>query len=217
KEQIESLSDQEINEIIVSDLYVNAYEDQDRFNVRYVSSKNDYAVGIEIALYTCPNCGRIGTIKSKEHRFFCDCGLDMIYTKNGWITATNGDDSKFNTILEWDRWQLGELSKKLQQSKDRNLEIFHDSQQTLYMFESEGHRLEVISGTLALYRDRLEFADSDRVVVFSFSDIDNIEITGRMTITFVTKDKTCYEVRSETLRSAKKYRDSFRIIKGMSA
>ena len=217
KKQVESLSNEEISSIIAKDLYVNAYEDQSTYNVRYIGNKKEYAVGIELALYICPRCKRIGTIKSSTSRFYCDCGLEMQYTEDGWIEGINGESSEFNSILEWDRWQLKELSDRLKTTTDNSQEIFHDDMQTLYEFELGGQRTEVITGRLSFYRDRLEFNDSSSCIVFYFNNIDDIEVTGRMTVTFVTKDKKLFEFRSPTLRSAKKYRDSFRILKSIGA
>ena len=207
------MSDKEIYDIIVKDLYVNAYDDQKEKKVRYKSNKKNYAVGIEIALYTCPQCEKIGTIKSEDNKFFCECGLDMQYSEDGLIIDTSHNDSRFNSIVDWDRWQVEKLKEKLLESDDNEEEIFHDTNQTLYIFEAQGRRTMLISGDLSFYRDRLEFHDDERAIIFYFNALDDIEITGRMTITFVTKDRVLHEVRSSVLRSPTKYRDSFRILK----
>ena len=214
KEQIAELSNEEINEIIVNDLYVNAYEDQKKYNVKYLTRNKDYAEGIETALYICPNCGSISTIKSKGNRFYCSCGLDMIYTEYGWLANVNGEPPKFDNILDWDRWQLIELHRILSESTDTLKEVFSDSSQTLYEIGPEAQRTEIITGTLHFFRDRLVFTNDNNTVDFYFSNIDDIEVTGRMTNTFVTKDKKYYEIKALAPRPAKKYRDSFRILQG---
>lgn len=211
-EQIAAMSDDEINTAIVEDLYVNAYFDQKEIDVQYRARRKYLASGIELALYLCPFCGRYGTIKSDKDRFRCGCGLHMRYTKRGWLTSIGRYPVRFDNILEWDHWQQEELKKMLLSSDDVEEPIFTDGGQQLFEIVEQVNVREVTSGTLKLYRDRIEINGKQGVEIFSFDNLDDLEITARMNITFMTSEGRKFEIRSSILRSPVKYRESYRIL-----
>ena len=69
-EQLAEMSDGQISEAIITDLYEDAYETQERERIRFKGK--DLALGIESTLFVCPKCGEIGKLHSKEDRFYCD-------------------------------------------------------------------------------------------------------------------------------------------------
>ena len=212
KEQVAAMSDVEINELIVKDLYVNAFDDQKRLNVRYKGKKNNGAEWIEIALFICPDCGGIGTIKSEGDRFRCGCGLDMRYTEYGWLETASDKPASFDSVLEWDRWQTDRLYQILAEPAESGEAVFSDGGQTLYEIGADYTMTEVAAGRLSFYRDRLEFAGETGGMTFEFDRVGDIEITGKMTLTLSMDDGRLYEIRSAFPRSAAKYREGFRFL-----
>ena len=212
KEQVAAMSDDEINEIIVRDLYVNAFDDQRKLNVRYRGKLKNRAVGIENALYLCPLCENIGTIKSERDRFFCGCGLNMRYTEYGWLQTVGDVPAPFDNILEWDKWQVEKLRRKLTESDDADEAVFFDDSQILYEIKADYTMVELVKGRLSFFRDRIEMTGPSNSVVFTFEEIDDIEITGRMNINFSDSAGRSYEIRSAHSRAAAKYREGFRFL-----
>ncbi|MCL2487692.1 MAG: 1-acyl-sn-glycerol-3-phosphate acyltransferase, partial [Oscillospiraceae bacterium] len=82
-EQLKAMTDEEICEHIVRDTCVDAYESQRENPVRFRGK--DLAEYLEIALYICPGCGKIGTLRSRGDSFFCDCGVNGTYTETGFL------------------------------------------------------------------------------------------------------------------------------------
>ena len=210
--QIADMSDEKINKLIADDLYVNAWQDQKKYNKQYRGKTKTRAYGIENALYTCPGCGKTGTIKSHGDRLYCECGLEIKYTRYGTLETIKGS-GRFADPLEWDRWQVNEMRNRLSGLKDAGEEIFADDSQTLYEVRAEGEN-PVISGRLCLFRDRITIMNNERDITFSLNDIDDVEVTGRMTVSFAVAGKINYEIRSEHPRSASKYREAFRMLTG---
>ena len=212
-EQLAQMDDREVYDAIKRDIYVDAYADQRRFNIPYKGKKKTRAKGIEAALYICAKCERIGTIKSSGDRFFCNCGLDMRLDEYGKLAAAGQSPAPFDSILEWDAWQRRRLDEKLKETDDLSKAVFSDNDQTLLEISEAGKETaELLNGKLSFYRDRIEIADGEEKIIFWFREIHDIEVTGRMNITFSTLGGRNLEIRSPFIRSANKYREAFRFI-----
>ncbi|MGI6532813.1 MAG: hypothetical protein ACOX29_10335 [Bacillota bacterium] len=75
----ERLTIEELYTRIKSDLYVNAYEDNAVSKISFRGK--DLAEFLETALFVCPNCQGIGTLKSQGDVLSCRCGLKLRYTE----------------------------------------------------------------------------------------------------------------------------------------
>ncbi len=214
KEQVAAMSDDEINRRIAEDLYVDAYADQARLNVPYHGKKELQAKGIEIALYICPECNKIGSIESENDQFFCDCGLHARYTEYGKLESLSEKALPFETILDWDHWQVKTLYEMLSESDDLATPVFMDDEQELYEISGAEATPLVMNGRLSLFRNRITVENGEKGFEFLFDEVGDIEVTGRMNIAFSTEDKRHYEIKSQRLRSAAKYRESYRFLTG---
>ena len=77
---------------------------------RYKSPRR--AEYIERALYLCPVCGHIGTIRSEKTHFFCThCNASAEYTEQLTIEPPVGG---FRKIYEWYDWERGALPARLE-------------------------------------------------------------------------------------------------------
>lgn len=154
-EQLKSLRPEEIDALIERDIYEDAWERQRKDPVAY-RGKNR-AEGMEKALYLCPKCRKLGTLRTKGDRIFCSCGLDLRYTETGFFEPTE----PFETIHDWDLWQK-EALKSLDRSGPEPL--FADGDMLLSRIGA-GHEEETLGrGELLQYGDRLRCAGHEFVL-----------------------------------------------------
>ena len=202
-EELKAMSVAEINNAIERDIFEDAYERQKANLTRYRGKL--LAEDIETALYLCPICGKLGTIRSEGNRFFCVCGLDGVYTETGLLI---GDSLPYSTITEWDVWQSEKLESIVVDADDGFIST--DDMQTLYLVGpgSESGRTLVSTGIMGISRDAFHCAGYD----FPIDHITKMAIAGQMTLLFSIKSGDSYEVHSDAPRSALKYREIFRIL-----
>ena len=214
-EEMKNYTDDELDELIKKDLYVNAYDDQKKELIHYKGSV--LAENLETALYCCPSCRQFATLKSSDDRLFCSCGLNLRYTDTGYLEPFNETSSPntvhpdfdyFNTITEWTSWQLDMLNNLVSEIKlsDEDKVIFSDPGQTLLRTIRSIRNVPVVTGILSFYKDRLEISDGrGNDFVFSYADIQDMSIIVQMNIVFSLKSGETYEIHSSFPRSALKY------------
>ncbi len=122
-EEIESMSIEEIDELIQNEFIYDEYAWQRKNNIRI---KYDWrAEGLHKVLYKCPECGHeyemstSGTILQCNH-----CGKKWEYTELGNLVALEGE-TKFSHIPDWYEWEREEVRKEVEAGT--------------YHFESEVH------------------------------------------------------------------------------
>lgn len=110
KEEIASLSDQEVYQKIVDALNVSdhVYREENNYKIK---SKH-IIEGLENALYVCPKCHAKYKHESKNNIMTCESCGNTIYMNNvGAINPVNTDDVCFKNESEWYNWQ-GTLIKE---------------------------------------------------------------------------------------------------------
>ncbi len=212
-EELKSMTSEEVYLAIKNDLYVNAYEEQEKDQIAY-KGKN-LAENLETALYLCPQCNKIETLKSEGDRVVCNCGLDLKYDSYGYLSSNNDKTSPFQTILDWSRFQDTWLKDDIERIKSMSPDeiIYSDEDQTLWKANRGKNKL-IGTGTLLFYNNRMVFdcGDNDKFT-FNFSDLSDLGIIGQRVIAFATTDRQAYEIKSNHPRSALKYRELFKYIK----
>jgi len=190
-------------ELIERDLFEDAYERQKESPHHYTGKK--LAENIETVLYLCPRCEAFGLIESAGNSFYCDCGLEGVYTETGFL---EGESLPFTTITEWDKWQSEQLVRIVRNAgyepicTDANQKLFEVRQAVSKSLVGEG----------VMYIDRTMFHCAGKH--FPLDSISRFAVVGQMVLLFALKDGTSYEVRSEHPRSALKYREIFRVLTG---
>ena len=201
--ELKSMTAGQVLGLIERDICENAYDRQLLCPARY-RGKN-LAEHIEIALYVCPVCKKIGTIRSEGDRFFCDCGLNGSCTETGFL---EGEALPFSTITDWDRWQTDELADIVHRTGDGP--ICEDEGQKLFAVDIKSGNVPVGEGRMYMTHEELHCAG----LTFPLRQITRIVVVGRMTMLFSLKGGAQYEVRSQVPRSALKYIETFRILCG---
>ena len=201
--ELKSMTDKQVLDVIERDLYESAYERQKVKTESYRGKK--LAENIETALYLCPGCKKIGTIRSEGKRFSCLCGLSAEYTETGLLV---GETLPFSTLTEWGRWQVGPLAEIIDGAGDAP--ICSDDNQQLFGVEAAMEKIFIAKGKMYIDREAFHCAGMS----FPLQQITKFAIVGQMTLLFSTKDGATFEVRSKTPRSAIKYREIFCILTG---
>lgn len=182
-EQLKAMSVEEIHAAIDRDIYENAWERQEKENVAF-KGKNR-AVRMESALFLCPECKKIGTLKGDGDYIKCSCGFKREYTEYGVFEPS----VPFKNIYEWDIWQ-----RECLESGDFNRDdtLFTDSKITLSKIH-EGHKSEKLTnGILTGSEDSLSIGE----YVFFYKDISSMSIIQTSILVFTHKDGY-FELRAD--------------------
>ena len=193
-EMLKAMSEQEVNEAIRKDLYVDAYQEQQQELTSFRGK--ELALGLESTLFRCPSCGSISTLSSEDDRLKCSCcGFSAVYDVYGYLHDHNG--------RQWTVTELDRLQREAVQSLagyDPELLLFSDR----VLVENIGSSHEVLSSEpmlLKAYSDRLMFQD---MTVF-LADITGMAINQRNLLIIHTKDSRHFELSGDISFSALKY------------
>lgn len=205
-DRLAAMTDQEITDAVIGDIYEDAYKTQCIKPVRY-RGKN-LAEGLENALYTCPVCKDICTTHSRKDLFYCDCGMSVRYNDFGFF---EGQDRPFQTIAAWDEWQNDFLRRHILSAGTGP--ILKDEGQRLWRI-GRGHKANLVTeGALSLYRDHLQLGSFS----VPLSKIYHMGVYGAATIVF-SAEGINYEIKSAVSRSGRKYLTVFTFLtSGMPA
>ena len=191
-EELKKLSPQEINALIERDIAEDAWARQRQRPVRYRGKRR--AEGMERALYACPGCRRIGTLRTDRDRVFCPCGFERRYTEYGFFEPRE----PFETLADWDLWQR-ELLRARDFAHEGDL-LFQDEGLELKRIQSD-HREELLAlGTLRQFEDRLECADWR----FPLPEIRSMAMVQTHLLLF-SSGGNYYQLRSSTGVNLRKY------------
>ncbi len=199
--ELEAMTAQDVNEAILRDIGEDAYLRQSLEKVRFRGKR--LAKGLENALYMCPQCLQIGTLRGEDNRFSCPCGLKTELDEMGYLSG-----GPFETIEAWGLWQREELEKRIKSAQPGPL--FSDRGQEVWRILSPREETLAAAGTLA--------ADCVGLRLGSFhlpwEKAMGMEVYGKNSVVFSDTDGNHYRLRSAIERSGLKYLDTYRIISG---
>lgn len=208
KEQIRAMSEDELYEHILEDLYFNAYDEQRKNPSEYITE--DPAEHAEIILYGCPKCKEVGLLKTKGDKIFCNCGFEAKVDNYGFW---HSDDMEFDNIVEWDKFQktlIREIALKKQNTSES---LFCDTKQLIYSIDNSEILTLSENGTVHLYGDRVELSTDNDIITVPINDINSVKTSSKMNLLFVT-EKGYFEIKSPYPRSATKYIVAIRYLQG---
>ena len=85
-EDYKHMSADEINEIIINGINVNAYDP--KYKHAYPGKRN--AEGLHRLLFTCPKCHGVNTVHAKKNTYSChNCNFKMDYDEYGYLHSTD--------------------------------------------------------------------------------------------------------------------------------
>lgn len=187
-EDVAKMSVDEINKIINTDLYEDAYATQSEVNAKYKG--NQLAVKMESMLFYCPFCGAMESLKSRKDTVTCSkCGKSFKYNVYGELEGIHLKNMK--DAFSWLRDKVLEDARNCAKYSTDNASIITVS----------NHIEEFLSdGALTINKDALTCGD----VYINLSDIDDLSYHGRYALVLSTKD-AYYEISLNHDTSALKF------------
>jgi len=187
-EQLASMSVDEINEAIRSDLYEDAYARQLADPVRY-TGKN-LAVRMENLLFICPECGARDTISSQNDTVSCSaCGMQFRYTEYGML-----DGIAHTTVQQLSQWQ------KQCVAQDAENGMSYEAPKGSMSKVVKHAESAIAEGLVTMNQDVFSCGD----VSIPVNEITNFSMHGRHALVFSTKD-AYYEVLVADKKNALKF------------
>lgn len=190
-EQLRSMRADEITETIDRDIHEDAWARQRERRVSYRGKR--LAESLELALFCCPHCGRIGSLRSENDRLFCACGLRVRYGADGFFDPPE----PFETVADWEDWQ----QERLRELPSRPGEpLFFDEAVCLSRVGSEHSEERLAEGRLSLYPGDLRLGK----LVFSLDRIGSMAMVQKHLLLF-SFDGEYFELRAENRVNLRKY------------
>lgn len=152
KEQIASMTDDEVYQKIVDALNVSEHEYQKKNN--YLIKSKHIIEGLENVLYICPKCNTKYSYESKKDLMVCThCGNTIHMNNVGVIQPFNDDDVCFKDESKWYSWQ--ETLIKERYNKDDFIQV---NEFILYTNDPKSDKMkESGKGVLTLTKDLLYY------------------------------------------------------------
>ena len=203
-EELKAAGEEELLASIRADLFENAYASNKSAQIPYCGKA--LARGIEAAVFSCPVCGGIGTLRSEGNFVRCTCGFSAEYQETGWLKAADGT---LHTVTAWDEAQRERLKAMVEDAGEDD--ILFSNPLTAERI-GDDHKVEArIRGELRVSKRGAFFGE--RFV--PLGDIRGLAVHSRNTITaHIGSDETQYELRGEEAFSALKYRYLYQLLQG---
>ena len=182
-EQLKGMKKDEILSIINSDINEDTWANQTANPIAY-KGKNR-AQYMESALFLCPECKQVGTLKGKGDHIHCQCGLDLRFTETGFFEPAE----PFRTIADWDAWQL-----ECFRTGDYALpeEGIADDDVAYIKVADDHHTQQLAEGKLTLKDGYLHIGEHR----FALTDISNMAIVRTNRLIF-SMNGEYYELKSQ--------------------
>ena len=212
-ETLEKLSAEEITDIIIKDLYEDAYEKQKENPIAY-KGKN-LAKGLEHSICVCQSCKKIDTLSSIKDKVFCnECGFSTTLDKYGYFA----ENSKFKTVAEWDDFQQEELKKFVEDKKSSNQTfLFENTDSTLKSVKADHQEENLGTGTFSMFTDKFVFETiqdgKENTIELLHKDIVDISMYGKQGLVFSDNQGNYYDLTSDKVRNVRKFIFCFKYLK----
>ena len=196
-EQLSQMTEEEIYNIITTDLYENAYE-------RQLSELNKYkgkklAEGIENIIYICPKCGEHDTLVSLNDTVTCSkCGHSFKYNKYGILEGTT-----HKTVYNIYNYEMTILKKDIAAKK-----TYTAPTATISKIERNHIKESLGEGKLTIDPDTLKCGKNE----FVTKNIQDMAIYGKHGLVF-TYDNEYYEIIPDKKYSALQFLVYYKAVK----
>lgn len=191
-QELRKMKGSEITALIDRDLYEDAWDRQKSTPVLYRSDNT--AEYLETALYLCPVCHHIGTLRSKKKSLSCTaCGFQTTFRED----CLFHPNVPFETVGQWDQWQSEQLLKG---NYEHGSVLFSDDVVSFRRI-LEHHQTMPLEG-----RRLIQWADRIRCGPYEFplAEIDNMAMVKRNILLFTCRGNY-YELRCAKRSNLRKY------------
>ena len=215
-ETLERMSDEEIEKAISDDLAFDVWEwqkSQPGGPLRYRCIKGGSAEGLERAVCSCPECRRIGGLKTSGDRISCSCGFSLRLEETGFFEQPG----PFETVADWEKEDEKNLAALIGTAKTEagpasgnedgpavgdSFELFGDDDVILSKIEKEHSSREEARGRLSLRYEGGDFVLSISGTRFGFEEIEEMMMVLAGRVLFSTEGGY-YELFSKTANMRK--------------
>ena len=209
RQELDAMTAEEINEALRRDLFVDACAMQRENQVAYPGRA--LAEHLETALYACPACGRLQTMKSRDDAFFCTaCGYGVRMDAYGFFHGT--PQAVFDCVPDWDAWQRERLRACAAEARD-DVPVLQSAGQMLYRISGGKKRRVLRSGQMCLYRDRIVFSGGGKTVSLPLREITGMAVFLKTTLLITAADGR-WQVTSRVPHAAVAYFAAYRYLTG---
>ena len=215
-EDLKKMSVGEITELINKNIYTDAYEEQASKRQAYKGKKP--CLGIERAIYRCPECGSIGTLKSDNRNVKCECGYSAEFNTYGYLVDKAGEEHALKEYVTSQRVWLEEKIVECDSGAE-SVYLFGDTVD-VYDVTDRKNIIEIGRMKISAFSDYIvcKKNDLDESVVY-YKDIKTVTVFKANTLTVfiagLNEDDTSermYEIKGDFSFNALKYRDLFEIL-----
>ena len=211
REDVQKLSEEEINDLIYKDLYINQYEWQKEHMIPY--ERENRAEFLEYVLYICPKCGEIGHLHSKGDTFRCDCGYTVDLDVYGFF---QGEDSVFDNVYDWDMWQRERVLERMEEwKKQPDTPFYRDVHGTFLYLENNDPVVIEEDATLEMSPTYLRVYGGKTDMKFPLNEVRAVSVAHRHDVVIIYKD-TYYQFSTTIPSSPQKYKTANYILQGRS-
>ncbi len=190
-EELKAMKGPAITALIDRDLYEDAFARQRTEHVRFRGRNR--AEGIERGFFLCPKCGELGSVRGVGDRVVCACGLDLLYTEEGFFDPPD----PVETLAEWETVQRSALKDICARADGL---LFSDGDMTLREIGA-GHRETLLAkGELRQYPDAIELGGR----CFPLTEIDSMAMVKAGMLLFSVGDRY-FEIRAAGGACLRKY------------
>lgn len=196
-EEIASLNNEQLYELIQKELYVN----EGIADACFVSDKK--AEYLERAMYVCPDCG-LSEFYSNANEIECKkCRKKIEYREDKSLRGV-GFDFQFNFVKDWYDYQC-DFINKLDVMQYTDTPVYRDTASVSQIFVYKGREQLFENAQLDLYGDKFVVTAPDGTIInMSFDDISAVSVLGRNKLNVYYKDKL-YQFKSDKRFNALKY------------
>lgn len=188
KEQIAAMTQEELYQAIVDDLYEDAYARQMNAPLEYRGK--GLAEGLENLLFICPQCGGYDTFDTSGDAISCRaCGWSARYTVDALL-----DGAPYATVKEFSQWQKERVAQDIQDGV-----AYHAPGGTLVTVRNHVETL-LARGEVSINRECLRCGE----VTIATADISDMAMHGKRALVFSAAD-TYYELVPSNGVSALKF------------
>jgi 1-acyl-sn-glycerol-3-phosphate acyltransferase len=188
-EEMEKMTDGEINDIIRADLQFNEFA----YNAekKYVFRGKKKAENLESVLFACPHCKSMTDLHSEGDEFFCgNCNARVRLNPLGVFEKVNNADGFPETILDWSKIQLDTL-KFADFDKYTDAPVFSDGGVKIYLCQKAKRQEFLETAAIGFYADRFEAGS----LTLPFSEITDMSVQDIDKLQIYTADKTMYMLK----------------------
>lgn len=115
KENIKTLSDEELYDGVIKAIDINDRESQKTNH--YVIKTKDLTKGLDNVLYYCPKCKSKYTLKADNNILYCEhCNNSIKMNKYGFLEPNSNDCVMFENETEWYHYQKEILKRKIKEN-----------------------------------------------------------------------------------------------------